>query len=73
MVLTIILWLIMSLVVMTEYAEQCIQLKWHRKILVWFIFLISGPIFCAYTAITQLLDYILPDDQEDNDDGNFKH
>lgn len=74
MIIIIIFWIICSLSVMTQYAEFCKDLSIFKKILVGAILFISGPIFCAYSAITSFLDFILPDNWEDDDNNDsFKY
>ena len=55
-----ILWAIMSLLVMTQYAAACKDLGWRDQILVGIIFVVGGPIFMAANVLESILDCILP-------------
>lgn len=72
-IITLILWSIMALLTMTQYvdavAEQDVSAA--DKVILGLIFIIGAPVFCAYAALSGLLDYILPDGWDDDED--FKH
>lgn len=73
-IIIILCWAIMSLMTMIQYADVCAKVESSAaKLLAGIIFIIGGPIFCAYTALSGLLDYILPEGWEDDDDDTFKH
>lgn len=55
-----ILWTIMSLLVMTQYAAACKDLSWKDQVLVGIIFIVGGPIFMAANVLESILDCILP-------------
>lgn len=56
-----ILWAIMSLLVMIQYAPFCKDLSPSDKMIVGIIFLIGGPIFTAANVLEALLDCFLPE------------
>lgn len=68
-----ILWAIMSLLVMIQYAPACKDLNWKDKLLVSFIFIIGGPIFTIANVLEAILDCILPEGWEDDDNGPWKY
>lgn len=57
----IILWSIISLVIMIQYAPFCKNLSETDKIIVGIIFIIGGPIFAAANVLESLLDCFLPE------------
>ena len=67
-----LLWCIISLATMIQYAPVCKDLHWQDKFLVGFIFLIGGPIFMAANVLEAILDCILPEGWG-NDDDPWKH
>ena len=74
-ILLIIAWIIMVLLTMTQYAEEVASAQVPRgnKIIAGIIFILGAPIFCAYTALSDLLDILIPGGWEDDDDDEFKH
>jgi 4-hydroxybenzoate polyprenyltransferase len=56
-----VLWAIISLLVMVQYAPACKDLNWKDQLLVGIIFIISGPIFAAANVLEAILDCILPE------------
>lgn len=60
-----ILWTIMSLLVMIQYAPACKNLSWQDQLLVGIIFIIGGPIFTAANVLEAILDCILPEGWSD--------
>lgn len=62
-----ILWCIMSLVVMIEYAPYCKNLPWQDQLIAGIIFWIGGPIFAAANVLEAILDCILPEGWGDDD------
>ena len=42
-----VLWAIMSLLVMIQYAQACKDLSWQDQLLVGIIFIVGGPVFAA--------------------------
>ena len=66
-----ILWTIMSLLVMIQYAPACKDLSWQDQLLVGIIFIVGGPIFAAANVLEAILDCILPEGW--GDDGPWQH
>jgi hypothetical protein len=57
------------LLTITQYADTIPKdTPWSAKIIAAIVFIIGAPIFCAYAALTDLLDYIIPGGWDDNDD-----
>lgn len=67
-----ILWSVMSILVMIEYAPYCKDLSWQDQLLVSIIFLIGGPIFTIANILETILDCILPEGWGDDNDP-WKH
>lgn len=63
-----ILWSVLSLLVMIEYAPYCKDLSWQDQMLVGLIFWIGGPIFATANVLEAILDCILPEGWGDDDD-----
>lgn len=74
-ILLIVAWVVMVLLTMTQYADTVAEQNVPRanKFLAGLIFIIGAPIFCAYTALTDLLDFLLPEGWDDDDDDDFLH
>lgn len=66
-----ILWGIMSLLVMIQYAPLCKDLPDGDKLAVGLIFLVGGPFFAIANVLETLLDCYLPEGWDD-DGSNFK-
>ena len=68
-VIIFILWGVITLLVTTQTAMNLAQLDASKesKIFALIIFIIFAPIFCACTALGNLLDMILPPGWEDDD------
>lgn len=66
-----ILWGIMSLLVMIQYAPLCKDLPNGDKLAVGLIFLVGGPFFAIANVLEALLDCYLPEGWDD-DGSNFK-
>ena len=62
-----VLWGIMSLLTMIEYAPLCKDLPEGDKLAVGLIFIISGPIFMAAKILEAILDCFLPKGWGDGD------
>lgn len=62
-----ILWIIMSLLVMIQYAPACKDLDWKDQLIVGIIFIVGGPIFTAANVLETILDCILPKGWGDDD------
>ena len=67
-----VLWAIMSLLVMIQYAPACKDLSWQDQLLVGIIFIVGGPIFAAANVLEAMLDCILPEGWG-GDDGPWQH
>ena len=64
-----VLWAIMSLLVMIQYAPACKDLSWKDQLIVGTIFIVGGPIFAAANVLEAILDCILPEGWGDDDNG----
>ena len=64
-----ILWVVMSLLVMTQYAPACKNLSWKDQTLIGIIFIVGGPIFMAANVLEAILDCILPEGWDENGSG----
>ena len=62
-----VLWAIMSLLVMIQYAPACKDLNWKDQLVVGIIFIVGGPIFTAANVLEAILDCILPEGWGDDD------
>lgn len=62
-----VLWSIMSLIVMIQYAPYCKDLKPSEQLAVGIIFIIGGPIFAAANVLEAMLDCFLPEGWDDDD------
>lgn len=64
----------MVLLSMAQYANTIAEqdVPGANKFIAGLIFIIGAPIFCAYTALTNLLDFLLPEGWDDDDD-DFLH
>lgn len=67
-----ILWSIMSLIVMIQYAPLCRDLPEGDKFAVGLIFIIGGPFFAIVNILEALLDCYLPEGWDDDGSG-FGH
>ena len=68
-IIGIILWAILSLLTMIQYAPYCKGLSTTDSIIVGIIFIVGGPIFALNTILTVLLSLILPEGWDDDDEG----
>ena len=66
-IITIILWSIISMVIMIEYAPACKDLSAKDQLIVMLIFIIGGPIFAAANILEAILSCILPEGWDDDD------
>ena len=64
-ILIIVLWSVLSLLAMIEYAPLCKDLPNSDKLAVGIIFIIGGPIFAAANILEALLDCFLPEGWSD--------
>lgn len=62
-----ILWAVMSLLAMIEYAPLCKDLPEGDRLAVGLIFIIGGPIFAAANVLEALLDCFLPEGWSDDE------
>lgn len=69
-IIIFVLWEVITLLVTTQAAMNLAQLDASKgsKFFALVIFVIFAPIFCAYSALENLLDMILPPGWEDDDD-----
>lgn len=67
--IAIILWAVLSLLVMIQYAPVCKDLSNNDKIIVGIIFLIGGPFFAIANILEALLDCFLPEGWDENGPG----
>ena len=56
-----VLWAIMSLLVMIQYASACKDLSNNDKLIVGIIFMVGGPFFAIANVLEALLDCFLPE------------
>ena len=56
-----VLWAIMSLLVMIQYAPACKDLSNNDKLIVGIIFIVGGPFFAIVNVLEALLDCFLPE------------
>ena len=68
MIITTVLWAVLSLLVMIQYAPACKDLSNNDKLIVGIIFMIGGPFFAIANVLEALLDCFLPKGW--NDDGS---
>ena len=61
-----ILWAVMSLLAMIEYAPLCKDLPEGDRLAVGLIFIIGGPIFATANVLEALLDCFLPEGWSDD-------
>lgn len=61
-----LLWALMSLLVMIEYAPFCKDLPKQDQLIVGIIFIIGGPIFTAANVLEAMLDCFLPEGWSDD-------
>lgn len=68
-IIIFVLWGVITLLVTTQAAMNLAQLDASKesKISALVIFIIFAPIFCAYTALENLLDMILPPGWENDE------
>lgn len=59
--IALILWSVMSLLVMIEYAPYCKDLSESERLVVGIIFIIGGPIFTIANVLESMLDLYLPE------------
>ena len=64
-ILITVLWSVLSLLAMIEYAPVCKDLPNSDKFAVGIIFIIGGPIFAAANILEALLDCFLPEGWSD--------
>ena len=67
--IVIILWAVLSLLVMIQYAPACKDLSNNDKMIVGIIFLIGGPFFAIANVLEALLDCFLPEGWDENGPG----
>lgn len=61
-----ILWAVMSLLAIIEYAPLCKDLPEGDRLAVGLIFIIGGPVFAAANVLEALLDCFLPEGWSDD-------
>ena len=62
----IILWAVLSLLVMIQYAPVCKKLSNNDKLIVGIILIIGGPFFAIANILETLLDCFLPEGWDEN-------
>lgn len=60
-IIIMILWAVLSLLVMIQYAPACKDIPNNDKIAVGIIFIIGGPFFAIANILETLLDCFLPE------------
>jgi hypothetical protein len=68
-IIIIILWAIMALLVMIQYAPVCKDLSINDKLIVGIIFMIGGPFFAIANVLEALLDCFLPEGWDEDGPG----
>lgn len=63
----ILLWGLMSLLLMTQYASICKDLSFIDKAAVGLIFIIGGPFFVIVNILEVILGCFLPEGWDDDD------
>ena len=66
-IIAIILWCIICMVTMIEYAPSCKDLSIKDQLIVIFIFIIGSPIFASANILEAILNCILPEGWDDDD------
>ena len=69
MIITTVLWAVLSLLVMIQYAPACKDLSNNDKLIVGIIFMIGGPFFAIANVLEALLDCFLPEGWDDDGSG----
>jgi hypothetical protein len=69
-----ILWLIISSIILLEYAPVMAKLSFKDQIIVFLIFIIGGPFFAIVNILEAILNVILPEgwDNDDDSGGDIK-
>ena len=60
-IIVLVLWAVLSLLVMIQYAPACKELSDNDKLIVGIIFMIGGPFFAIANVLEALLDCFLPE------------
>lgn len=60
-IIVMILWSILSLLIMIEYAPYCKDLKLWEMIIVGSVFIIGGPVFALANILEAILNCFLPE------------
>lgn len=60
-IIVLVLWAVLSLLVMIQYAPACKELSDNDKLIVGIIFIIGGPFFAIANVLEALLDCFLPE------------
>ena len=66
-IIVLVLWAVLSLLVMVQYAPYCKDLSVNDKLIVGIIFMIGGPFFAIANILEALLDCFLPEGWGDDD------
>lgn len=69
MIIITVLWAVLSLLVMIQYAPVCKDLSNNDKLIVGIIFLIGGPFFAIANVLEALLDCFLPEGWDEDGPG----
>lgn len=60
-IIVLVLWAVLSLLVMIQYAPACKELSDNDKLIVGIIFMVGGPFFAIANVLEALLDCFLPE------------
>lgn len=60
-IIVLILWAVLSLLIMIQYAPACKELSDNDKLIVGIIFMVGGPFFAIANVLEALLDCFLPE------------
>ncbi len=56
-----ILWAVLSLLVMIQYAPYCKDLDWKGMLVVGIVFIVGGPFFAIANILETILDCFMPE------------
>ena len=60
-IIVLVLWAVLSLLVMVQYAPYCKDLSINDNLIVGLIFIVGGPFFAIANILESLLDCFLPE------------
>lgn len=66
--ISVLLWTIISLVVFAQYAHNCAGLPIGKKMGIVIVFIVGGPFFAIANILEILLDIMMPEGWSDDED-----